>query len=89
LIVFDAREQGIWERWSADEILAACVAARVFRVSTASASSVDAMPLIFRPTTSTPGAPSGRLRRAAGQPRQGAATRSRCGELARVRGAWI
>jgi len=96
LIVFDAREAGVWERVerAGDEILAACVAAGgvLSGEHGIGIEKRDAMPLIFSADDLDAQArlrdafdPSGRA-----NPQKVLPRGSRCGELARVpEGAWI
>jgi glycolate oxidase subunit GlcD len=96
LIVFDAREPGVWERvhQAGDEILAACVAAGgvLSGEHGIGLEKREAMPLIFSPDDLDAQArlrdafdPSGRA-----NPQKILPRGSRCGELQRVpEGAWI
>jgi glycolate oxidase subunit GlcD len=96
LIVFDAREPGVWERVhrAGDEILAACVAAGgvLSGEHGIGLEKREAMPLVFTPADLDAQArlrdafdPSGRANPEKVLPRG-----SRCGELQRVpEGAWI
>ena len=96
LIVFDAREPGVWERVhrAGDEILAACVAAGgvLSGEHGIGLEKREAMPLIYSPDDLDAQArlrdafdPSGRA-----NPRKVLPRGSRCGELQRVPdGAWI
>jgi glycolate oxidase subunit GlcD len=96
LIVFDAREPGIWERVhrAGDEILAACVAAGgvLSGEHGIGLEKRDAMPLVFSPDDLDAQArlrdafdPSGRA-----NPTKILPAGSRCGELQRVpEGAWV
>ncbi len=96
LIVFDAREPGVWERVhrAGDEILAACVAAGgvLSGEHGIGLEKREAMPLIFSPDDLDAQArlrdafdPSGRA-----NPQKILPRGSRCGELQRVpEGAWI
>ncbi len=96
LIVFDAREPGVWERVhrAGDEIIAACVAAGgvLSGEHGIGVEKRDAMPLVFSPNDLDAQArlrdafdPSGRA-----NPGKVLPSGSRCGELPRVpEGAWI
>ena len=96
LIVFDAREPGVWERVhrAGDEILAACVAAGgvLSGEHGIGLEKREAMPLVFSPDDLDAQArlrdafdPSGRA-----NPQKVLPRGSRCGELQRVpEGAWI
>jgi glycolate oxidase len=96
LIVFDAREPGVWERVhrAGDEIIAACVAAGgvLSGEHGIGVEKRDAMPLVFSPDDLDAQArlrdafdPSGRA-----NPGKVLPSGSRCGELPRVpEGAWI
>src|SRR5258706_3569244 len=96
LIVFDAREPGVWERVhrAGDEILAACVAAGgvLSGEHGIGLEKREAMPLIFSPDDLDAQArlrdafdPSGRA-----NPQKVLPRGSRCGELTRVpEGLWI
>jgi glycolate oxidase subunit GlcD len=96
LIVFDAREPGVWERVhrAGDEILAACVAAGgvLSGEHGIGLEKREAMPLVFSPDDLDAQArlrdafdPSGRA-----NPQKILPRGSRCGELQRVpEGAWI
>jgi glycolate oxidase len=96
LIVFDAREPGVWARVerAGDQILAACVAAGgvLSGEHGIGLEKREAMPLVFTPADLDAQArlrdafdPSGRA-----NPRKVLPSGSRCGELQRVpEGAWI
>ena len=97
LIVFDAREPGVWERVhrAGDEILAACVAAGRRAVGRARHRAREARgdaAHLLGPTTSTPrpACATRSIPSARANPQKILPRGSRCGELQRVpEGAWI